>query len=137
MRATAPDGSDWEIYAYRIQLRKRGATFDPGLAGDDPVGVYSAAEAELDALDAILWLLGLIPRLLVRLLWDLPCAGIAALAPNSCTVEAVTWYPVRTSYRWITPRARRQEVVAEVRRQIVAGQLPPKPRHARYVGEER
>jgi hypothetical protein len=99
--------------------------------------VYSRGEAGLDVLDAILWLLGLIPRLLVRLLWDLPRAGIAALASDSCTVEAVTWYPVRTSYKWITPRAHRREVVAEVRRQIVAGQLPPKPGNVRYSGEER
>lgn len=137
LRASAPDGNEWEIYAYRLRLPKRGPTFDPGLAGDDPVGVYLPAEAELDVLDAILWLLGLIPRLFVRLLWDLPRAGLVALASDSWTVEAITWYPQRTSHSWITQRAHRREVVAEVGRQIADGQLPPNPRNARYAGEQR
>ena len=135
-RASAPDGSEWEVYAYRLQLPQRGATFDPGLAGEDPVGVYLPAEAELDVLDAILWFLGLIPRLFVRVLWDFPRAGVAALFSDRWTVEAVTWYPQRTSHRWITRRSHRREVVAEVGRQIANGQLPPKPRNAQYAGEE-
>jgi hypothetical protein len=121
VRAFAPDGTEW--------------VYEPGLAGED--GIYLPAEAELDVLDAILWLLGLIPRLLLRLLWDPPRAGLAALASDRWTVEAVSWYPQRTSHRWITQRRHRREVVAEVGRQIAAGRFPPKPRNATYTGEDR
>lgn len=138
LRTATPDGREWEIYAYRLRFRKRGATFDPGLADDDPVAPHLLPfEAERDLLDALLWLLGLIARLFVRLVWDLPRAGLDALGSDRWTVEAVTWYPQRTSHTWITERAHRQQVVADVGRGLADGELPPHPANATYAGEER
>jgi len=131
-RAVGPDGREWEIYAYRLRVRKREATYDPGLADGEPLG---AAFPYMDLLDAILWFFGLIARLVVRVLWDVPRAGLAALGSDNWTVEAVTWYPQPRSHRWSTQRIHRREVVAEVAHQIAGGQLPPSPRHARYIGD--
>lgn len=138
-RVTAPDGREWEVYAYRFRLRERGATFDPGLAPDDPVGVglgtagYAEAEALGGVLDGVLWLLGLIPRLLVRVLWDIPRGALGTVGSDAWTVEAITWQPHRTSYAWTTTGEFRGHVLAQVEGQLARGEVPT-PHHATYLG---
>lgn len=137
-RVTGPDGREWELYAYRLRLNER-ETFDPGLAPDDAVGITlwgapaAEAEAALGIVDAVLWLLGLVPRLLVRLLWDLPRAGIRALGSDEWTIEAITWQPHRTSYTWTTSGELRDHVLAQVEGQLARGEVP-RPRRATYLG---
>jgi len=110
---TGPDGSEWEIYAYRIQL---------------PGGRTLPSR------------LGALPRpfggtrvLLTRLLWDVPRAALAALGSDEWTIEAVSWQPSRTSLGWRTTREYRGHVIAQVEGQLARGETP-KPHHARYLG---
>jgi hypothetical protein len=127
---TDPSGREWELYAYRFRLSDRGATFDPGMAPDDIVGVWPAtaayAEGEeiLGLLDAVLWALGLIPRLLIRLLWDIPRAALRVPGSDRWTIEAVSWYPHRTSRMWITRGVSRDEALAQIADSIRRGVIP-------------
>jgi hypothetical protein len=134
-RVTDPDGREWELYVYRLRVRSRGATYDPGLAPDDIVGgqpaasTYVQAEAALGVLDAVLWGVGLIPRLLVRVFWDIPAAALRVPGSSSWTIEAVSWYPQRTSRSWTTSVEWRDETLAEIADSIRRGVLP-RPEHA-------
>jgi hypothetical protein len=129
-RVTSPDGRAWEIYVYRLRLPHRGDTFDPGLAEGGAVGPVGGSVVDmqlaLGLVDAVLWLLGLVPRLLLRVLWDVPRARLHALRTDEWTVEAVTWYPVHVSYTWTIGRVRRDAAVREVARQLRRGQIPPR-----------
>ena len=114
-RVTGPDGSEWELYAYRIQRpRRRPLPHRPG---------------------ARRRLLGDTRALLVRLLWDVPRAALAAVGSDDWTIEAVTWTPRRTSLGWRTTREYRGHVLAQVEGQLARGETP-KPHHARYLGTE-
>jgi hypothetical protein len=134
-RVTDPSGHEWELYAYRLRIRRRGATPDPGMAPDEPVGVTPAtvtvveAEWGLGVLDALLWGLGLIPRLLLVLLWDVPRAAFRVPGSNRWTIEAVSWYPRRESRTWVTSGEWRDETLAEVADAIRRG-VAPRPAHA-------
>ena len=134
-RVTDPGGHEWELYAYKMRVRDRGATFNPGLAPDEPVGVspatltFGEAEWSLGVLDALLWGLGLIPRLLVRVLWDIPRAALRVPGSDRWTIEAVNWYPHRTSQTWTTTGEWRDETLAHVADSIQRG-VPPRPTNA-------
>ena len=136
VRLTAPGGQEWEVYAYRFRLPERGAR--DGLdATDDalalgPSSSWVGAAVVLGALDRI----GrLVPRFLVRALWDLPLATVRALRSDEWTIEAVTWIPHRTSYTWTTTREYRDHVLAQVEGQLARGDVP-RPRHATYLGAQ-
>lgn len=137
-RLTDPDGRDWELYAYRMKLPDRGGP-DPWLAPDPVVGAgpgTAPPRAAGGIFDGALWLLGLVPRLILRLFWDIPRAGLQALGSDEWTVEAVTWQPHRTTYTWRTTGEFRRHVLAQVEGQLARGEVPT-PRRATYLGASR
>jgi hypothetical protein len=71
-------------------------------------------------------------RGLVRLLVDIPLAGIRALRSDEWTIEAISWAPFRTSYTWTTTREYRGQVLAQVEGGIARGEKP-QPRNAQFV----
>lgn len=99
----------------------------------------SASRSELrpyeamSLLDAALWGLGLIPRLLVRLLWDIPRAALRVPGSDRWTIEAVSWYPHRTSRTWVTRGVARDEALAQIADAIRRG-VVPRPAHATSEG---
>jgi hypothetical protein len=126
LRVTDPHGHEWELYAYRFRLRDRRPSYDPGLAPDNPVGVPAVnAEIALGVVDAALWALGLIPRVLVRLLWDIPRAALRVPGSDRWTIEAVSWYPQHTSRTWSTSRVERDGLLREIADSIRRGVPPP------------
>jgi hypothetical protein len=72
-------------------------------------------------------------RAVVAALWELPRSIRRALASDEWTIEAVTWHPHRTSYRWRTTREFRGHVLAQIQGQLARGEAP-RPRHATYLG---
>lgn len=137
MRVCAPNGDSWEIYAYRVRLGSPPWP-EPGLAFDDPVGVtpWTAAEVEMELgvnfVDGLLWLLGLIPRFLRLLTWELPLAVWRAHSTGYWYVEARTWYPTRSTLLWVTDAGHRRAVTASVAAALQGGDQPH-PDHARPV----
>lgn len=129
VRVRGPDGREWEVYAFRVQLgprRRSESELDPDLP--EP-----GAQLAAGLLDGALWLLGGALRLLALLFRELPVAGLRALRSDEWTIEAVTWAPRRTSYTWRTTGEFRGHVLAQVEGQLARGELP-KPRHATYLG---
>jgi hypothetical protein len=130
-RATGPDGREWEIYAYRVKWRDR-AEFNPGL--DDIAGPTPGMWLFV-VFDALVWLIALIPRALVRL-FDAAVAGVRALGSDEWTVEAITFGGQGESHVWATTREHRGQVLAQVEGALERGDWP-QPRNARYLGEGR
>jgi hypothetical protein len=132
-RVTDPEGREWELYAFRIQLprrRREVPAFDPdGLP--DP-----RAQLAGGLLDGVLWFVGGLLRLLELVLWDAPRAGLHALGSDEWTIEAVTWQPRRTAYTWRTTQEYRGHVLAQVEGQLARGEVPS-PGHATYLGGSR
>jgi hypothetical protein len=128
-RTTAPDGREWEIYAYKVKLRDR-AELEPAFA-DTPVPAVPIAVGFM-LLDAVLWFLGLIPRALVRLV-DAAVAGMRALRSDEWTIEAVSFAPRAESIKWTTTREFRGQVLAQVEGGLARGENP-RPRNATYIG---
>src|SRR5438046_2484666 len=64
VRPPGPDGREWELYAYKVAVRER-AEWDTDLADTD--GVYGPAAAELAVVNAVVWIVMLVPRMLMRL----------------------------------------------------------------------
>jgi hypothetical protein len=131
VRLRAPDGRDWELYCYRIQLpnrRREELGFDPDLpnARGQIVGAL---------LDGVFWLVGRVLRLLELLLWDVPRAALQAFRSDEWTIEAITWQPHRTSYTWRTTGEFRGNVLAQVEGQLARGERPH-ARHATFVGAQ-
>lgn len=121
----SPDGRRWEIYAYKLDLPPRG-TPDPA-----PVGVFPGYQAEVasDVLDGFRYLLAFIPRLLLRLFFDLPVAALRAVRSDEWTIEAVSWAPYPTGLTWSTTREFRGQVLAQVEGGLARGETP-RPRNA-------
>lgn len=124
-----PTGQEWEIYAYRLKLPERHPP-DPGL---DDLGGVSWFSIFTAPFDAVVWLLGHIPWLLVRIFFDFPLAAVRALGSDEWTIEGVTWMPHRQSYTWTTTREYRGQVLAQVEAGIAQGDIP-RPRNAQFVG---
>lgn len=127
-RLSSPDGTHWEIYAYKLQFPERG-TPDPA-----PFGVVPGfqAEAAADVLDGIVYLLAWIPRLFVRVLVDLPVAAARASRSDEWIVEAISWAPYPTNYRWSTTAGLRGQVLAHVEGSLARGETP-RPRNAQLL----
>jgi hypothetical protein len=128
-RATGPDGREWEIYAYRVKFRDR-RELDPGL--HDVAVPVPAIAGVFVVLDALLWVLALIPRALVRLV-DATLAGMRAVGSDEWTIEAVTFAAHGESLKWTTTREFRGQVLAQVEGGIARGDMP-RPRNATFVG---
>jgi hypothetical protein len=124
-RVTDPHGRAWEIYAFRLKLPKRGS-LDPLVSDDD----YLEPRGLVLALPFLL--VSALVRGLVRLLVDIPLAGIRAMRSDEWTIEAVSWAPFRTSYTWTTTREHLGQVLAQVEGGIARGEKP-QPRNAQFV----
>ena len=120
-RVTDAQGRSWEIYATRLELP---AWSDRWRGGGG-----------LAAIDALLWLVSIVPRVLWRVFVELPRAALRAHRSEMWTVEAVTWVPHRTTYRWRTTSEYRHHVLAQVEGQLTRGEIP-RPRHADFLGVE-
>ena len=133
VRLTGPDGREWEIYAYKVAVRER-AEWDTDLADTD--GVYGPAAAELAAVNAVVWIVMLVPRMLMRLA-DAAVAGVRTLRSDEWTIEAITFMPQRQSYAWRTTGEHRGQVLAQVEGNLARGHVPQQLRNATYVGWSR
>lgn len=129
-KVTSPDGREWEIYAFKIKVRDR----EPWDV-DDPL-TTSPAERLFFALEAIVWLIGMIPRAFVRL-FDLASAALKSVRSDEWTVEAVTWLPMETRYTWTTTREHKGQVLAQVEGSLARGDVPLRLRNGVYRGESR
>jgi hypothetical protein len=111
-RTSSPDGREWEIYAYRLQFPGRGTStsFDPG-----------ASPRRRRRL-----------RVLLRSLVDVPAAAVHALRTDEWIVEAISWAPYRTSYKWSTTTSVRGQVLVLVEGALARGETPH-PRNAHLL----
>ena len=124
-RAHGPDGREWEIYAYRIELKPRG----PHSGSDLEHGEHADPRAH----GPLFWLFGGVARLLLRLFVDIPVAAVRALGSDRWTIEAISWAPYRLDYRWTTTREHRGQVLAQVEGGLARGESP-RPRNAQFLG---
>jgi len=128
-RVESPDGRAWEIYAYKIQLREQDA-WDTGLDDTHP---YPQAQAALMLFDAVLWLLSMIPRAIVRL-GQIAVAAVHSLRSDEWTVEAIVILPHRESYAWTTTTEYKGQVLAQVEGHLARGDIPQRLTNATYLG---
>jgi hypothetical protein len=133
VRVRTPDGTEWEIYAYKLQVGDR-ADWDTDIVDAD-VGISSAA-AEFALLNALVWLVMLVPRLLVRL-FDVAVAAVRAVASDEWTIEAITFVPQRQSVVWTTTSEHKGQVLAQVEGSLARGGPPQQLRNAVYRGWRR
>ena len=133
VRLTAPDGREWEIYAYKTRAGDR-AEWDTDVVDVD--GLNSAGAAELALLNAVVWLVMLVPRLLMRL-FDAGVAAVGTLRSDQWTIEAITFMPQRQSYVWRTTSEHRGQVLAQVEGNLARGYVPQQLRNATYLGWRR
>lgn len=130
-KVRSPDGREWEIYAYRITVGDR----------DDPEELLAPrggpqVEAAWALLDAVWWLLLLVPRLLVRV-FDVVRAGVAAARSDEWTIDAICFMPQRTVVTWTTTTEFKGQVLAQVEGHLARGDIPQRLRNADYRGERR
>jgi hypothetical protein len=133
VRLTAADGREWEIYAYKLEVGDR-AEWDTDLL--DVEGMYGPGAAEFAIVNAVIWLVMLIPRLLMRLL-DAGLAAARAVRSDTWTIEAITFMPPRQSYAWRTTSEHRGQVLAQIEGSLQRGDVPQNLRNATYVGWRR
>jgi hypothetical protein len=133
-RATSPDGREWEIYAYKIQVRDR-PEWDTE-AVDPLAGGVGGARAGFMLLNLVVDLVLLVPRGLARL-FDVTVAALLSLRSDEWTIEAVTWLPQKHSYAWTTTREYRGQVLAQVEGSLTRGDVPRYLGHATYRGMSR
>ena len=126
-RATSPDGREWEIYAYKIQLDERGPL--PGVWADDypEVAVANVVSAGSTVVHGFL-------RALQRAFVDIPVAAVRSVRSDEWTIEAVSWMPRRTVYRWTTTREFRGQVLAQVEGHLTRGDVPQHLTNAVFLG---
>ena len=132
-RLTSPDGREWEIYAYKLDVHDR-AEWDTDLVDDQ--GRYGTAAAEFAIVNAIAWIVMLVPRLLLRLV-DAGVAAARAVRSDTWTIEAITFMPQKQSYRWSTTSEHRGQVLAQVQGNLARGDVPQHLRNATYLGWSR
>jgi hypothetical protein len=128
-----PDGTEWEIYAYKLQVGDR-HEWDTDLVDTD-VGLSPAAAGGA-LVNAVVWLVMLLPRLIVRL-WDVAIAAIRAVASDEWTIEAITFVPQRQSMTWTTTTEHKGQVLAQVEGSLARGHPPGQLRNATYRGWRR
>lgn len=133
VRLTAPDGREWELYAYKLDVGVR-AEWDTDVAHADTTPAPAAAG--LAIVNALVWLVMLVPRLLARLL-DVAVASVRAARSDDWTIEAITFMPQKQSYVWKTSGEYRGQVLAQVEGSLARGHVPQQLRNATYVGWRR
>jgi hypothetical protein len=129
---SAPDGTRWEIYAYKLQVGDRSEWTD---LVDADVGFARPAAAGA-LLNVVTWLVMLVPRLLVRL-WDVAVAAARAVGSDEWTIEAITFMPQRQSMTWTTTSEHKGQVLAQVEGSLARGHPPGQLRNATYRGWSR
>ena len=134
VRLRDPDGRDWEIYEYKLEVGGR-AEWDTDVA-DIGIAPAGPGAAEVAVVNAVVWLVMLIPRLAVRLV-DVAVAGVRAALSDEWTIEAITFMPQRQSYVWRTTAEYRGQVLAQVEGSLARGHVPQQLRNATYVGWRR
>ena len=130
VRVSAPDGTQWEIYAYKLQVGDR-REWNTELVDAE---VSPAAAGAL--LNAVIWILMLVPRLIVRLC-DVAVAAVRAAASDEWTIEAITFMPQRQSIAWTTTTEHKGQVLAQVEGSLARGHSPGQLRNATYRGWRR
>jgi hypothetical protein len=128
VRVVDPDGREWEVYAYRLQLPSR-STPDPT---PFELGATAQGEAASSVLDGVAYLVAWVPRLLVRVFVDLPVATVRALRTDEWIIEALSWAPFPSSYKWSTTGDVRGQVLVLVESALARGETPH-PRNARLL----
>jgi len=131
VRVRTPDGSEWEIYAYKLQVGDR-HEWDTDLVDAD-AGRAAAAGA---LVNLIAWIVMLVPRLLARL-WDVAVAAVRAVSSDEWTIEAITFMPQRQSMVWTTTTEHKGQVLAQVEGSLARGHPPGQLRNATYRGWRR
>jgi hypothetical protein len=129
---TGPGGQSWEIYAYKLKVGER-AEWDTDVA--DGTGM-ARADAGIALLNAVVWLVMLVPRLLVRLV-DVGIAALRAVRSDEWTIEAITWVPQKQTYAWTTTSEHRGQVLAQVEGSLARGDVPTNLRNGTYLGWRR
>jgi hypothetical protein len=128
VRTHSPDGREWEIYVYKLRL--------PSRPPPDPVPFDLGPTLQVTGLaallDGVVYVLAWLPRLLVRLLVDLPVAALRTARGDEWIVEAISWAPFRASYKWETGADVRRQVTALVEGALARGEMP-RPRNARLL----
>jgi len=114
VRVTAPDGRAWEIYAYKLPLRRL---------------VQPASNEEATRLRAL--------RIALRRLRELAVAVSRSLRSDTWTIEALTFLPRKESYAWTTTREFRGQVLAQVEGRLAGGHQPSRLSNATYLGWSR
>jgi hypothetical protein len=132
-RVQSPDGNEWEIYVYKLQVGDRAEWDTDVLDADIP---YQPAAAELAVVNGVVWLVMLVPRMLARL-FDVARAVVRSIGSDEWTVEAITFMPHQQSYVWRTTREFKGQVLAQVEGSLARGDPPTNLRNATYVGWRR
>jgi hypothetical protein len=133
VRLTDLHGHDWEIYVYKLEVGDRDE-WDTDVL--DAQGNNAGAAAEFAIVNAVVWLVVLIPRLLFRLV-DVGLAAVRAVRSDTWTVEAITFMPQKQSYTWKTTSEYRGQVLAQVQGSLQRGDIPQRLRNATYTGWRR
>jgi hypothetical protein len=133
VKVTGPEGREWEVYAYKINVGPRGY-FESDL-DDVPVGSATVA-AELWFVGALVWIVMLVPRLVLRV-GDVAVAAVRAAASDRWTIEAVTWLPHPERYAWSTTSEYKGQVLAQVEGHLARGDIPQHLTNATYLGLRR
>jgi hypothetical protein len=115
-RTMSPDGREWEIYAYALQLPSRKPV--------EQTAVGNAPSWQSAVIDGIVYLLLLIPRMLARVFYDFPVAALRAARSDTCLIEAVSWAPYPVKLRWEISKERKGQVLAQVEGQLARGERP-------------
>jgi hypothetical protein len=114
VRVTAPDGREWEIYAYKFPVRR----FEK-----------AGADADATPIRAL--------RITLRRMRGLVVAVVRSLRSDAWTIEALTFLPQKQSYAWTTTREFRGQVLAQVEGRLAGGDVPSRLRNATYLGWSR
>jgi hypothetical protein len=133
VRVRTPDGTEWEIYAYKLQVGDR-REWDTELV-DAALGMTTPTAAGA-LVNAVVWLVMLVPRLIVRLC-DVAVAAVRAVGSDEWTIEAITFMPQRQSMVWTTTREHKGQVLAQVEGSLARGHPPGQLRNAIYRGWRR
>jgi hypothetical protein len=128
-RVSDPHGREWEIYASKLTLPRRGPP-DPTPEGSSVLN--PRADIFFAPLDGLIYLLAFIPRLVLLVLVDFPVAAARALRSDTWTIEAISWAPFRASYTWTTTLEHRGQVLAQVEGGLARGDTP-RPRNTQFV----
>jgi hypothetical protein len=115
-RTMSPDGREWEIYAYALQLPRREPL--------EQTHVGNAPSVQGAVIDGVVYVVLLVPRMLVRVFYDFPIAALRAARSDTCLIEAVSWAPYPVKLRWEISKERKGQALAQVEGQLARGEQP-------------